>query len=55
MANGGDVVDPVTAARVMTLTPFGSDDAGWASFNFWITPRRSNSENDGPSAPNWAR
>ena len=26
MANGGDVVDPVTAARVMTLTPFGSDD-----------------------------
>ena len=26
MANGGEVVDPVTAARATTLTPFGSDD-----------------------------
>jgi hypothetical protein len=26
MANGGDLVDPITTSRVMTLTPFGSDD-----------------------------
>ena len=26
MANGGEVVDPVTAARITSLTPFGSDD-----------------------------
>ena len=26
MANGGELVDPVTAARLVTLSPFGSDD-----------------------------
>ena len=26
MANGGEVVDPITAARATSLTPFGSDD-----------------------------
>jgi len=26
MANGGEIVDPVTAARITSLTPFGSDD-----------------------------
>ena len=26
MANGGELVDPVTASRLVTLSPFGSDD-----------------------------
>ena len=26
MANNGELVDPITAARIATLTPFGSDD-----------------------------
>ena len=26
MANGGELVDPITASRIATLTPFGTDD-----------------------------